>query len=112
MLKNHTHSTAGPYALLWTDPARNVISDEYWAWSVVRIQYHEKLDESMVIAEPSMIPKAQEKQVLKGYEVYVSHCAACHTIDHKGKASIGPDLKYPKTAFEYYPDIRVLKIYS
>jgi cytochrome c2 len=109
ILFNHTNTTAGPYAIIWTNPERSYISDEYWAWSVIKIVEHTVVDKSIVIEPPKDIPQFRKKQILNGYKVYISHCSSCHTINHKGKASIGPDLTSPKNPFDYYPDIHQLK---
>ncbi|WP_133139384.1 c-type cytochrome [Legionella genomosp. 1] len=109
VLFNHTNTTAGPYAVIWTDPELSYISDEYWAWSVVQIIEHQRINESIVISAPARIPQKIKTRVLNGYNIYVSHCSSCHTLKHIGKATIGPDLIYPKTIFEYYPDINQLK---
>lgn len=110
VLFNHTGTTAGPFSVIWTDPQLSYISDEYWAWSVVKIIEHKSINRSDVIAAPShFVSQKQRTHVLRGYQVYVSHCASCHTINHQGKADIGPDLNRPKNPLDYYPDIRVLK---
>lgn len=109
ILFNHTNTSAGPYAVIWTHPERSYISDEYWAWSVVKIIEHQAIDESIVISPPSNLTKKNKKRVLNGYRIYVSHCSSCHTINHIGKATIGLDLTQPKTIFAYYPDKNKLK---
>jgi cytochrome c2 len=109
ILSNHTNTTGGPYAIIWKNPERSHISDEYWAWSVINIVEHSKVNESIVIAPPQNIPPNREDRILNGYKVYVSHCSSCHTINHKGQASIGPDLGTPKNIFDYYPDVQQLK---
>ena len=109
ILFNHTNTTAGPYAVIWTHPDRSYISDEYWVWSVVKIIEHQHIDESIVISAPAHIPGKVKTKVLNGYHIYVSHCSSCHTIKHIGKATIGPDLMYPKTISDYYPDKNQLK---
>lgn len=108
-MSNNTNTTAGPYAILWTNPERSYISDEYWAWSVVKIIEHQHIDDSIVISEPTHIPPKTRKRVSNGYHIYVSHCSSCHTIKDIGKATIGPDLVHPKTVFDYYPEKKQLK---
>lgn len=108
-LFNHTNTTAGPYAIIWTHPERSYISDEYWAWSVTKIVEHAQVDESVVAGPPQNMPPNEQAALLNGYKVYVSHCSSCHTLYQKGQASIGPDLGRPKTVFDYYPDIQQLK---
>ncbi|KTD06364.1 hypothetical protein Lgra_3141 [Legionella gratiana] len=107
ILDNYTNTTAGPYALIWTNPERSYISDEYWAWSVTQIIEHTSM--TGVILAPKNLPLSRKKQILNGYKVYVSHCSSCHTINYQGKASIGPDLMWPKNPFDYYPDIKQFK---
>ncbi|WP_419419255.1 c-type cytochrome [Legionella sp. D16C41] len=109
ILFNHTNTTAGPYALIWTHPKRSYISDEYWAWSTTKIIEHATLNETQVIAAPKNLPTLKKKQILNGYQVYVSHCSSCHTINNIGKGHIGPNLTSPKNVFAYYPDVRKLK---
>lgn len=109
ILFNHTNTTAGPYAVIWTNPERSYISDEYWAWSVTKIIEHKKIDQSIVISAPANIPQKVKSKILNGYRIYVNHCSSCHTIKNIGKATIGPDLIYPKTIFDYYPDKKLLK---
>lgn len=109
ILFNHTNTTAGPYAVIWTHPERSYISDEYWVWSVTKIIEHQRINESMVISAPTNIPQKIKKRILNGYHVYVSHCSSCHTIKYIGKATIGPDLMYPKSIFDYYPATKQLK---
>lgn len=109
VLFNHTNTTAGPFALIWTNPKRSYISDEYWAWSVTKVIERQSISKKKVIESPTNIPLSVRKQVLNGYQVYVSHCASCHTINHIGNASIGPDLSSPKTPLDYYSDIKLLK---
>ncbi len=108
-LFNYTNTSAGPYAIIWTNPELSYISDEYWVWSVVKIVEHSSIDESIVIGPPQQTPPLRKKDILNGYNVYVSHCSSCHTINHIGQASIGPDLSQPKNIFDYYPDTQRLK---
>lgn len=105
LLSNQTGTTAGPFDVIWKDPERSYISNEYWAWSVNKIVVHKELDKDTLKLEPTV----KNKQLLHGFNLYISHCAGCHTINHLGKAVIGPDLNYPKNPVEYYPDDKVLK---
>lgn len=102
--KSHAdEGTAGPFAVIWVNAAN--LSNEYWAWKVVTIKVHDKLDPKIYLNAPS----TDDKQVLNGYHIYVSHCAACHTINKIGKAVIGPDLNIPRNPTEYYSDVTLKK---
>jgi cytochrome c2 len=105
LLDNGTNTTAGPFDVIWVHAKKSYISNEYWAWSVVQIKIHQKPDKDLL----NLKPANASKQVEHGYEIYISHCAGCHTINHIGKATIGPDLKEPKTPFDYYPEDKQLK---
>jgi len=101
--------TAGPFDVIWTLPAGKIISDEYWAWSVVAVKSHAKLDEKVFQTAPTVTDPAQQARLTRGYDVYISHCAGCHTMNNIGKGHVGMDLNIPKSAVEYYPDDAVLK---
>lgn len=105
LLKNNTGTTAGPFDVIWVNPEKSYISDEYWAWSVVKIKIHESLDKKIF----STAPNVQDMKIRNGYDIYISHCAGCHSINHIGKGVIGPDLNIPMNPVEYYPDDQLLK---
>lgn len=105
LLDNGTQTTAGPFDVIWLHPEKSYISNEYWAWSVTNIAIHQTLQRDLL----KLKPIHASAQVKHGYDIYISHCAGCHTINHLGKAIIGPDLKDPKTPFDYYPDEQQLK---
>lgn len=109
LLSNNTGTTAGPYDVIWVHPEKSYISNEYWAWSVVKIKIHKKLDNKVFLAAPEGIGQKIKKNITNGYDVYISHCAGCHSINHIGKGVIGPDLNIPKNPVEYYPNNTVLK---
>jgi mono/diheme cytochrome c family protein len=105
VINNHTGTTAGPFEVIWLHPERSYISNEYWAWSVVAIKISPKLDYKNVLAPP----KTKNPSLTKGYNLYISHCEGCHTLNHEGKSLIGPDLNCPKNPWDYYPKISILK---
>lgn len=105
IIDNHTGTNAGPYEVIWLHPERSYISNEYWAWSVVTIKITRKLDYKSVLAPP----RITNPPLINGYQLYISHCEGCHTINHIGKSNIGPDLNCPKNPLDYYPNITLLK---
>lgn len=109
LLRYKTGTTAGPFDVIWVYPEKSYISDEYWAWSVVRIIVHEKLDSNLIPDVPNIQDRQIRDRIKNGYNKYISHCAACHAINHIGKGVIGPDLNIPKNPVEYYPDDNLLK---
>lgn len=105
LLNNNTNTTAGPYDVIWIHPEKSYISNEYWAWSVVKIAVHKTLDAKIFMSAPN----TKDAHIKRGFEIYVSHCAGCHSINHIGKGMIGPDLNIPKNPVEYYPNDVTLK---
>lgn len=97
--KNHPDDgTAGPLAVIWVHPEKSYISNEYWAWKLVKIKIHHQLVENMYLRAPN----TKNKRILNGYHAYISRCAGCHTINKIGNAVIGPDLNTPKNPTEYF----------
>jgi cytochrome c2 len=109
LLNNNTGTTAGPFDVIWVHPEKSYISNEYWSWSVVKIKIHKKLDNKVFLAAPEELDQTIKNNIKNGYDVYISHCAGCHSINHIGKGVIGPDLNIPKNPVEYYPNDTVLK---
>lgn len=101
--------TAGPFDVIWTVPKGKIISDEYWAWSVVAVKSHLKLDEKTFQTAPKVSDPAVQARLTRGYDAYIGHCAGCHTMNNIGKGHVGIDLNIPKSPVEYYPDDAVLK---
>jgi hypothetical protein len=107
ILKNGTDTSAGPYQIIWTHPQYSHISDEYWAWSITHIAIHQNYPVGAIISRP----KTKELSIQQGYDVFISHCASCHNINHIGKASIGPDLGIEHSPLKSYPTRGLLKAF-
>lgn len=105
VLNNKTNTTAGPFDVIWVNPEKSYISNEYWAWSVIKITIHKMLDPKVFMT----MPITRDVHIKNGFNVYISHCAGCHTINNVGKGMIGPDLNIPKNPVEYYPNDITLK---
>lgn len=104
--KNHPDDgTAGPFAVIWVNPEQSYISNEYWAWKLVKIRVHHQLNQHDYLPAPA----TSNKKIINGYHAYVSRCAGCHTINKIGSGVIGPDLNTPKNPTEYFPSDKVLK---
>ena len=69
MPANNTNTTAGPFDVIWVHPEKSYISNEYWAWSVVKIIIHKKLNSKIFMAEPA----TRDAHIKRGFEIYVSH---------------------------------------
>jgi len=102
--QNHPdEGTAGPYQVIWLHPEKSYISNEYWAWKVNKIKIHKRAEDAIDLPRPTV----KNKHIQNGYHMYVSHCMACHTLHHIGKAKIGPDLS--KNTFETFENDEKLR---
>lgn len=97
--------TAGPFFVVWTNPEKDYISSEYWAWNVVRMNVIAADQLTGVIPAPQNV----KQEIKNGYHVYVSRCSGCHTMNQIGKAEIGPDLNYPMSPTKYFASDAILK---
>lgn len=91
---------AGPFYVVWTDPAAAQISSEQWPYQLARIQ----LTQDAASRFPATAPAASEpanSPVRRGYAVFQRTCFACHTLNGEGDARMGPDLNIPHSPTEY-----------
>ncbi|MFC3650897.1 c-type cytochrome [Dyella humi] len=91
---------AGPFYVVWTDPAAAQISSEQWPYQLARIQ----LTQDAASRFPATAPAASEpanSPVRRGYVVFQRTCFACHTLNGEGDARMGPDLNIPHSPTEY-----------
>lgn len=105
LLQNGTHTTAGPYAIIWTNPSRDHISNEYWAWSVTKAIIHPSMPKGRLYPPP----RTDNASVVNGYQMYVSRCASCHSINGMGIGKIGPDLGVPFNPVQRYTKRNTLR---
>lgn len=104
--QNHPDDgTAGPLSVIWEHPEKSYISNEYWAWKLVKIKTHHTLNNRDYMSAP----KTKDTHILNGYQAYISRCAGCHTINNVGNGKIGPDLNIPKNATEIFNSDAQLK---
>lgn len=92
--------SAGPFYLIWENPAASGIKPEQWPYQIAGIR------ELPVAAVrfPAMRPAAGEPTdglVMRGFDVFQGHCMVCHTLNYQGDARVGPDLNVPFSPIEY-----------
>lgn len=100
------HGTAGPFMIVWTNPEKSSISNEYWAWKLIEINVLSNLNKNNYLAAPL----SEDKRILNGYKAYTSNCLGCHTMNHIGKGKIGPDLNLPVSAVERFDETTLKKL--
>ncbi|WP_306167750.1 cytochrome c [Pseudomonas sp. SLFW] len=93
--------SAGPFYLVWTDPAASKISPEQWPYAVGQI----KLLTSVAERFPALLPDAKlaaDDPVNKGFALFQKNCLACHRLNGAGDSQLGPDLNIPHNPTEYF----------
>lgn len=88
---------AGPFYLVWRQPARGPVSPEQWPYQVAAIEVVAPLASRF----PQWQPQAGVAEQ-RGLQVFATHCAACHRLNGGGDAAIGPDLNVPANPTEYF----------
>lgn len=96
----HQKGDAGPFYLVWLNPAAAHIGSEQWPYQLARIQR----TQDVAARFPATVPDASvpaESPVRRGYVVFQRTCFACHTLNGQGDARMGPDLNIPHNPTEY-----------
>ena len=90
--------SAGPFYLVWTDPAASQIGPEQWPFQVSRIRQLAPVAQRF----PALLPAAEAgAEVLAGFAQFQKHCLACHRLNGAGDSAFGPDLNIPHNPTEY-----------
>jgi mono/diheme cytochrome c family protein len=91
--------SAGPFYLVWTDPAASQIGPEQWPFQVARIRQLAAVERRF----PALLPAADASaEVQAGFAAYQKNCMACHRLNGAGDAEFGPDLNIPHNPTEYF----------
>ncbi|MDQ5889085.1 MAG: hypothetical protein QG667_2379 [Pseudomonadota bacterium] len=100
-LKGEGGPSAGPFYLVWLNPKLGNIGPEQWPYQIARIS----VDMPPARRWPHIVPAADlpaSHPARAGFELFVKHCFACHTLNHAGEARLGPDLNLPLNPTEYF----------
>ena len=93
--------SAGPFYLVWINPARAHIGPEQWPYQVARIEVRRSVRQRWpALAPGSEIPR--DSAIDRGFAAYQKHCFACHRLNRSGDATKGPDLNVPMNPTEYF----------
>ncbi len=91
--------SAGPFYLVWTDPAASQIGPEQWPFQVARIRQLAPVEQRF----PDLLPAADaSSEVQAGFALYQKNCMACHRLNGAGDSAFGPDLNIPHNPTEYF----------
>lgn len=92
--------SAGPFYLVWTNPAASGIVPEQWPYQIASIKRVGSIEERY----PAMVLGAdvnEHSPVRIGWSAFRTNCMVCHTINGNGDARVGPDLTKPFSPTEY-----------
>ena len=92
--------SAGPFYVVWTDPAAGGIGSEQWPYQVAMIRKLAAVAERFPATAPDPALPANNP-IRHGYAVFQRTCFACHTLNGQGDAKLGPDLNVPHSPTEY-----------
>jgi mono/diheme cytochrome c family protein len=91
--------SAGPFYLVWTNPAAGRIGPEQWPFRIAQIRRLAPLEQRF----PQLLPARNAgKQISAGFAQYQKHCMACHRLNGAGDSRFGPDLNIPHNPTEYF----------
>lgn len=93
--------SAGPFYLVWTDPAQGRIGPEQWPYRVVKLRVLAPVAERFPALRPDPALAADDP-VNRGFALLQKHCLACHRLNGQGDAAFGPDLNLPYNPTEYF----------
>lgn len=91
--------SAGPFYLVWQNPAASQIGPEQWPFQVVAIRKLAPVAQRF----PQLLPAAEASATVQaGLLQYQKHCMACHRLNGAGDSQFGPDLNVPYNPTEYF----------
>jgi len=91
--------SAGPFYLVWENPAASQIGPEQWPFQLARIRTLAPVAERY----PQLLPAGDATALIhSGFAQYQKHCMACHRLNGAGDSQFGPDLNLPYSPTEYF----------
>ncbi len=97
-------ASAGPFYIVWTNPAASGIRSEQWPYMVVELRAGDSPAKRWpALAVDKTLPP--DSPIRAGQALTVTQCMACHKLNGAGSADIGPDLNRPMSPTKYFtPD--------
>lgn len=95
-------NAAGPFYLVWLDPAASGILREQWPYAVAEV---ELVSEGAVrwpqleVGDDAPLGAALTRQ---GQALVATQCMVCHPVAGAGDATVGPDLTLPHSPTDYF----------
>ncbi|WP_419898509.1 cytochrome c [Roseomonas sp. USHLN139] len=93
-------ASAGPFYLVWLNPAAGDVRPEQWPYMLARLTAVEPpLRRWPQLAVAAGLPATDPAR--HGAEIYVTQCLTCHRMKGAGAGEMGPDLGAPMPALAY-----------
>jgi len=97
------NKSAGPFYIVWLGDHASSIPVMKWPYQVFALTVQDAPSKRWPsIAVDPMLPTLHP--VRGGQVIFVNKCLTCHTLNHAGSASAGPDLNLPMNPTEYFTD--------
>jgi mono/diheme cytochrome c family protein len=96
-----SNASAGPFYLVWVNPAADGITQEQWPYQIARIEKVASIENRF----PMLLPDksvSETSTIRKGFSVFQKNCMVCHKLNGGGDSSMGPDLNIPHNPTEYF----------
>ncbi|MGB4072808.1 c-type cytochrome [Pseudomonas sp.] len=91
--------SAGPFYLVWQNPAASQIGPEQWPFQLAAIRKLNPVAQRF----PQLLPAADASPAVQaGFAQYQKNCMACHRLNGAGDSQFGPDLNVPHNPTEYF----------
>lgn len=100
-ISTKSKASAGPFYLVWLNPAADGISQEQWPYQITRIEKVASIEKRF----PMLVPDnavAEGSTIRQGFAVFQKNCLACHKLNGGGDSDLGPDLNIPHNPTEYF----------
>lgn len=92
-------SSAGPFYLVWQNPAASQIGPEQWPFQLTTIRKLAPVAQRF----PQLLPATDASPAVQaGFAQYQKNCMACHRLNGAGDSQFGPDLNIPHNPTEYF----------
>jgi mono/diheme cytochrome c family protein len=92
-------SSAGPFYLVWQNPAASQIGPEQWPYQLSTI----RTLAPVAARFPQLLPSVDASPAVQaGFAQYQKNCMACHRLNGAGDSQLGPDLNIPYNPTEYF----------
>lgn len=91
--------SAGPFYLVWQNPAASQIGPEQWPFQLATIRQLAPVAQRF----PQLLPAADASAAVQaGFALFQKTCMACHRLNGAGDSQFGPDLNLPHNPTEYF----------